>query len=162
MDVSERPELSLRPLAPEDAGELIRIRRTPDVRRWWGEPEPDFPSGDDPEAVRWVIEIDGVVAGMVQYSEEAEPRYRHAAIDIFVDPAWHNRGVGSEVLRRIVGHLINERGHHRVTIDPAVANAAAVRAYEKVGFRPVGVMHRYERDAEADTWHDGLLMELVR
>jgi aminoglycoside 6'-N-acetyltransferase len=159
--VSKCPALLLRTLRPGDAAELIRILHTSDVRRWWGEPEADFPLGDDPEVVRWVIEIEGVVAGMVQFSEEAEPRYRHAAIDLFVDPAWHNQGVGSEVLRRTVAHLINERGHHRVTIDPAVENAAAIRAYEKAGFRPVGVMHRYERDVDADAWHDGLLMELV-
>jgi aminoglycoside 6'-N-acetyltransferase len=29
-----------------------------------------------------------------------------------------------------------------VTIDPSVDNAAAIRSYEKVGFRPVGVMRR--------------------
>jgi aminoglycoside 6'-N-acetyltransferase len=33
--------------------------------------------------------------------------------------------------------------------------------YEKAGFRPVGVMRRYERDALGGDWHDGLLMELL-
>jgi aminoglycoside 6'-N-acetyltransferase len=60
-----------------------------------------------------------------------------------------------------VRHLIDERGHHRITIDPAAANTAAIRAYEKVGFRRVGVMRSYERDAGGDGWHDGLLMELL-
>jgi aminoglycoside 6'-N-acetyltransferase len=32
--------------------------------------------------------------------------------------------------------------------------------YEKVGFRPVGVMRRYERGADG-AWHDNLLMELL-
>ena len=41
------------------------------------------------------------------------------------------------------------------------ANAAAIRAYEKAGFRPVGVMRRYERDTGGGGWHDGLLMELL-
>jgi aminoglycoside 6'-N-acetyltransferase len=57
--------------------------------------------------------------------------------------------------------LIDERGHHRNTIDPAADNAAAIRAYEKAGFKPVGVMRRYERDTGGDGWHDGLLMELL-
>jgi aminoglycoside 6'-N-acetyltransferase len=57
--------------------------------------------------------------------------------------------------------LIDERGHHRITIDPAVANAPAIRAYEKAGFRRVGVMRRYERDTGGEGWHDGLLMELL-
>ena len=28
-------------------------------------------------------------------------------------------------------------------------------------FRPVGVMRRYERDADGSGWHDGLLMDLL-
>ena len=56
---------------------------------------------------------------------------------------------------------MDERGHHRVTIDPAVANVAAVRAYEKAGFRRVGVTRLSERDADGNSWHDSLLMELV-
>jgi aminoglycoside 6'-N-acetyltransferase len=56
--------------------------------------------------------------------------------------------------------LIEARGHHRLTIDPAAGNARAIRAYERVGFRPVGVMRRYEGDLDG-TWHDGLLMDLL-
>jgi hypothetical protein len=66
-----------------------------------------------------------------------------------------------EVVRRVVRQLIDERGHHRITIDPAADNAAAIRAYEKVGFGPVGVMRRYERDVDGPGWHDGPLMELL-
>jgi aminoglycoside 6'-N-acetyltransferase len=57
--------------------------------------------------------------------------------------------------------LFDERGHHRVTIDPAVANAAAIRAYEKAGFEPVGVMRRYEQEPDGPNWRDALLMELL-
>lgn len=57
--------------------------------------------------------------------------------------------------------LVAERGHHRVTIDPALANEAAIRAYEKAGFRPVGVMRAYEREVTGELWHDALLMEFV-
>ena len=36
--------------------------------------------------------------------------------------------------------------------DPACANLAAVRAYEKAGFRAVGVMRRSEREVGGDGW----------
>jgi aminoglycoside 6'-N-acetyltransferase len=151
----------LRALVATDASELRRIRATPEVARWWGPPEDDFPLGDEDEVTRMTVEVDGVVAGMVQFGEEVDPKYRHASIDLFLDPALHGRGIGTEVVRRVVRQLIDERGHHRITIDPAADNAAAIRAYEKVGFRPVGVMRRYERDVDGAGWHDGLLMELL-
>jgi mannose-6-phosphate isomerase-like protein (cupin superfamily) len=45
-------------------------------------------------------------------------------------------------------------------IDPALDNGRAISCYRKVGFRPVGVMRRYERGPDG-TFHDGLLMELL-
>jgi aminoglycoside 6'-N-acetyltransferase len=153
--------LVLRPLAPGDEAELLRIHRTPEVVRWWDVPAEGFPWSDDPDSTRLTIEVGGRVAGMIQFSEELDPRYRHAAIDVFLDPAVHGRGLGTEAVRRVVRRLIDERGHHRVTIDPAAANAAAIRAYEKAGFRRVGVLRRAERDVDGPGWHDVLLMELL-
>src|SRR5438876_4269137 len=113
--------------------------------RWWDEPDEGFP-WDEPDSSRLTIEVDGRIAGMIQFSEENEPKYRHASVDLFVDPALHGRGVGSEAMRRVVRLLFDERGHHRITIDQAADNVATIRSYEKVGFRPVGVMRHYERD----------------
>jgi aminoglycoside 6'-N-acetyltransferase len=150
----------LRPLTEGDEDELRRIHSTPEVSRWWDLPDADFP-WDEPESTRLAIEVDGAVAGLIQFSEELEPKYRHAGIDLFLDPALHGRGLGAEAVRRVVRHLIDDRGHHRITIDPATANTAAIRAYEKAGFRRVGVMRRSERDADGRGWHDSLLMELL-
>src|SRR5262249_51486378 len=114
----------------------------------------------DPEATLFAIEVDGRVVGAIQYSEETEPDYRHAGIDIYLDPAAHGRGLGSDAVRTLARHLVVDRGHHRLTIDPAADNEAAIRAYAKAGFRPVGVMRQYERGADG-SWHDGLLMDLL-
>ncbi len=152
--------MRLRPLAAADEAELRRIHETDEVRRWWGSPEPDFP-WDEPQSTRLTIEVGGAVAGLIQFWEETEPRYRHAGIDLFLDPHLHGRGIGAEAVARVVELLISEHGHHRITIDPALANGAAIAAYEKVGFRPVGVMRSAERDVDGDGWHDSLLMELI-
>ena len=65
-----------------------------------------------------------------------------------------------ESTRFTIRLLVEERGHHRITIDPAVENAAAVRAYEKAGFERVGVMRLAERGPEG-RWRDALMMEQV-
>jgi aminoglycoside 6'-N-acetyltransferase len=110
--------------------------------------------------VVYVVEADGVVAGAIQFAEEDDPDYRHAALDVYLAERFQGRGLGAEAVALLAAHLIDERGHHRLTIDPAVANVAAIRAYERVGFRRVGVMRRYERGPDGE-WHDGLLMDLL-
>ncbi len=151
--------LELVPLAPEHAEELRRIHLTPEVSRWWGAMEEAFPF-DEPESTRFAIVVDGAVAGLIQHGEETEPDYRHAWIDIFVDPALHGSGVGTEAVRRVMRMLIDEHGHHRITIDPALENGAAVRSYIKAGFRPVGVCRAGWRNPDGE-WRDELLMEYV-
>lgn len=155
-------DLRLVPLAAEHADALRRIRSTPEVERWWDPVEPDFPLADEPEATRYAVVLGDQVVGMVQYGEELEPKYRAAEIDIFLDPEVHGRGIGSRAVRLVAEHLIAEGGHHRLTIDPAADNAAAVRCYTNAGFTPVGTLRLAERDAyDHGRWHDALLMELV-
>lgn len=161
LTVENRPGLIIRPLLASDEPELRRIHSTPEVSRWWDFPDDGFPTADEPGATRLTIEVDGAVAGLIQYFEEQDPNYRHAAIDLFLDPAVHGRGIGTDALTRVVRHLIDDRRHHRITIDPAATNAAAIRTYEKAGFKQVGIMHQYERNVGAEDWHDGLLMELL-
>jgi aminoglycoside 6'-N-acetyltransferase len=68
--------------------------------------------------------------------------------------------LGTEAIRLVCRFLFEERGHHRITIDPAADNVGAIQAYERVGFKRVGVMRRYERGADG-TFHDGMLLELL-
>jgi aminoglycoside 6'-N-acetyltransferase len=154
----------LRPATEADIPALAKIRQTPEVYEWWrggsdlvAAIEEDL-NEDDVSA--FVIEVDDRVVGWIQTQAETDPDYRHASIDIYVDPAVHGRGIGTDAVRTLARHLFVDEGHHRVIIDPAVDNTAAVRSYTKVGFKPVGVMRRYERGAD-DSWHDNLLMDLL-
>ena len=155
--------VELRPLERADEPWLLALLAHPDVARWWGTYDParlqrDF--FDDDEVVGFAIEAEGMMVGFIQYSEESEPDYRHASIDVSIDGDLLGRGYGSDAVRALARYLIDSCGHHRITIDPAAANARAIRAYEKVGFKPVGVMRAYERGPDR-TWHDGLLMDLL-
>jgi aminoglycoside 6'-N-acetyltransferase len=154
----------LRAATKADAPDLVRIRQAPEVYARWG-------GGDDmvaavekdfaqPDTTAYVILLDDRVVGWIQWWLETDPDYRHAGIDIYVDPAAHRRGIGTDAVRTLARHLFRDHGHHRLVIDPAVDNDVAIRTYTKVGFRPVGVMRRYERGPDG-TWHDNLLMDML-
>jgi aminoglycoside 6'-N-acetyltransferase len=154
--------VTLRPLTAADVEPLFELMRHAEVCRWW----PVTTTGKlrdevfDPEVSAFAVEIGGGLAGVIQYWEEDEPDYRHAGIDIALGANHRGSGLGPEALRLLARHLVEDRGHHRITIDPALANERAIAAYAKVGFRPVGVLRQYERDP-AGGWRDGLLMDLL-
>jgi aminoglycoside 6'-N-acetyltransferase len=152
----------LRPLERGDIERVVEIQSEPSVARWWHLPDPE-------ELLRRIeggtevvlgIERDGQLVGLIQYFEESEPDFRHAAVDLFIATAHQRHGIGTDAVRTVARYLIDERGHHRLTIDPTVDNTPAIRTYEKVGFRPVGVMREYWRSPEG-VWRDGLLMDLL-
>jgi aminoglycoside 6'-N-acetyltransferase len=151
----------LEPVRPEHAQPLREMRSSPEVARWWN-PAPDgWPLEPEPPLEKRAIVVDGELAGYIQFEEELDDDFRHADVDIFLGPASQDRGLGTEAMRAIVRHLVEERGHHRVTLSTAVDNARAIRVYEKVGFRRVGVMRKSSRSHVSGEWDDELLMEYV-
>jgi aminoglycoside 6'-N-acetyltransferase len=164
MTTLEGSHVRLRLATESDIPALVPIRETAEVFAHWR-------GGDDlaaaikedlaeTDSTGYVIELDSRVVGWIQWSAEEEPDYRHANIDIYLDPAVHGRGHGTDAVRTMARHLIVDHGHHRLEIDPAADNPAAIRCYRKVGFRPVGIQRQSERGSDG-TWHDSLLMDML-
>jgi aminoglycoside 6'-N-acetyltransferase len=154
--------VTIRPAEPEELDVLAGIMAVdPETSAWWST-NADTIRGwfADPEYVVLVIDEGDRTAGIIAFDEETDPDYHSVGIDISLFECCVGRGLGPEALRLLIGWLIDARAHHRITIDPAVANARAVRAYEKVGFRPIGVARDYERGPDG-SWHDNLLMDLL-
>jgi len=156
--------LMVRSMQEPDVARLAEIAAEPEIWQRWGEvSEADLRAklaGTD-DVTAMVVELDGDVVGLIQYHEETDPDYRHAGVDMFLAESARGQGYGREALLLVAGHLFEQRGHHRLTIDPAADNEPAIRCYAAAGFRTVGVMRRYERGRDG-SFHDGLLMELVR
>jgi len=159
----------LRLAGPADAGILTDIVNSPGVVEWWNEHPYDEiledVSASDETFVLYRIDLAGdegsvATVGLIQYSRELDPQYVHAGIDIAVLAAHHRRGVATDAIRTLARHLVDDLGHHRIVIDPAADNTVAIACYSSLGFRPVGIMRRYERGRDG-TFHDGLLMDLL-
>lgn len=135
----------------------------------WSEPDDEFDrsellGGDrvtgEEICTTFCIVANDAVIGWIGACENLHRDYRHAGIDLFVSAKHQGRGYGAEAISLVCRWLFDERSHHRITIDPAAANLRAIRAYEKVGFKRVGVLRQYERGADG-TYHDGMLLELL-
>jgi aminoglycoside 6'-N-acetyltransferase len=152
--------MTLRPPTNGDAVPLLAILGEPEVSRWW--------VGYTATRVRDEIlesghalcmEIDGVCAGAIFLYPNDDPEYLHVVIHLFLGAGWYGHRYGAEALSIVIAYLAT-LGHHRFTLDPNVHNAPAIRSYERLGFRRVGVLREYQLRPDG-SHDDGLLMDLV-
>ena len=135
-----------RRLARADLPLAARWLRTPEVVRWWGDPERELAlltqDLDEPAMRQWIVEHGDAPFAYVQaYRAGAWPQahLRHLPadaqmIDAFIgEPAMLGRGHGSAFLADFAWMLIAE-GAPAVAIDPTADNHRARRAYARAGF----------------------------
>jgi len=147
------------PLREDDLDLVRRWLLQPHVQRWWDEglktPYPDAEIADYREAIqgndptyRYVAHIDGRPVGLLQHYRIADdPEYAEAlalnedaiGVDLFIgESALIGRGHGSAMLRQFLRDVAFPfHGIEVCVIGPSVKNLAAIRAYEKAGFRPL-------------------------
>jgi aminoglycoside 6'-N-acetyltransferase len=155
--------VTMRLLTESDLPSLLEILGQPGVAEWW----PCYDMArlradtlDDLGSTSLAVELDGAFIGLVILTEQPDPYYMWAGIDITLDITCVGQGLGADTLRTVARYLFDERGHHRLTIDPSLANVRAIRAYERVGFKRIGVARQYEKGADG-TFHDNLLMDML-
>lgn len=165
---------TLLPLTEDDLPLVVEWRSRPEVHEWYGGRPVTaeeirtrhLQSGDS--TTRCIVHLDGRPIGHLQFYEYVEA-WRPAVglgaaddgvwgIDVYLgDPTLHGKGIGSRLVRGVAERLVADHGARRVLIDPHVGNHAAVRAYEKAGFRKVRLLPSYERIR--GEWKDAWLME---
>jgi [ribosomal protein S18]-alanine N-acetyltransferase len=80
-------------------------------------------------------------------------------MNLAVDPAWRRRGIAALLLARLLEDTKGdtERGY---TLEVRVSNEAAIRLYERFGFRARGVRRGYYTDNREDAiimWRDPIV-----
>jgi aminoglycoside 6'-N-acetyltransferase len=139
-----------------DAELLAAWHADPDVSRYWDD---ETFTRDEmaarlrrPDVEAFVVEERGLPVGYLQVWAE----HGSGGVDMFLIPEARGRGLGPDSARAVARHLRDERGWPRVTVDPYLWNAGAIRAWERAGFRAVE-----EREPDADHTARWLLMEFV-
>lgn len=110
---------------------------------------------------RWVVELDGAVAGWAAMTR-VSPRDCYRGVgetSIYVDTALTGRGLGRALLaRQVEAALAGGFWTLQTSIFPE--NEASLALHRRAGFREVG---RRERIAQLDgAWRDTILLELRR
>jgi RimJ/RimL family protein N-acetyltransferase len=144
-------------MAADDLRLLHEWLQRPHVSRWWSEQrsyeqvvEHYLPAIEGADATdHYLVLLGGVPIGMLQtylvadYPEHAElmgvEDTATAGVDILIgEEELIGRGLGTEILRRFVDEIVFVRAETTTCVaDPAAANVASVRAFEKAGFHAV-------------------------
>ena len=147
----------LRRATEADVDALVELLDEESVRPWWGDNDADDVRGT--LAHTWCIEVDGELAGLLHIHEETDPEYPSVELDIALATRFQGAGLGRRALKAAIRDYI-ARGHHRFMIAPAAHNERAIRCYEAIGFKPIGIARESDR-APDGSWWDSLLMDLL-
>ena len=141
--------LLLMPLHADDAAALFAYRSNPEVCRFQ-----TWAPGSVAEAERFIASMDGVPFDTpgtwfqlgIQLGDSGplvgdlgvrvpadEPR--QAEIGFTIAPAYQRRGIGSEAVEGLLGHLFEHAGKHRVFASADPRNAASANLLRRVGMR---------------------------
>ncbi len=137
---------AFRPMSADDLPVIRRWLETPHVSEWWNDPSEQFElvSGDltHPDMAQFIVAADGREFAYLQcYNLSAwncgfgsQPDGTRG-LDQFIGEAdMVGRGHGSAFVRAFADRLL-AAGTPRIVTDPDPANARAILAYEKAGFR---------------------------
>lgn len=165
-------DLTFRPFVAADLPMLRVWLEQPHCREWWGDPEVetgyvrDMIEGRD-STRPFIFEIGARPVGYIQVWRIADARVEPwlteapwvldlpedaVGVDLSIgDAALLSRGIGSRVLCAFVA-MLRAEGHRCIIIDPEPANARAVRAYEKAGFRIIPELEGRTGDSLLMRW----------
>lgn len=90
----------------------------------------------------------------------SDPEYPTTIMHIFLGARFRGKRIGEESLALAIGREF-AAGITRVTLDPNVHNTGAIRSYERLGFRAIGVLRDYQV-RPGGALEDALFMDMTR
>ena len=137
---------TFRPMSAADLATIKRWLETPHVSEWWNDPAEQFElvSSDlaHPDMAQFIVAVEGREFAYLQcYALSAwncgfgpQPDGTRGLDQFIGERDMLGRGHGAAFVRAFADQLL-AKGAPRVVTDPDPANARAIHAYEKAGFR---------------------------
>jgi ribosomal-protein-alanine N-acetyltransferase len=156
----------LRPVVPDDSGELARLLR--ENRDFMAPFEPlrnerFFTSEGQRERIEesssasFAIILDGAIVGGVTISDLLYGPFRSATLGYWVAQRLNRRGLATRAVREAVEIAFRELDLHRLEAGTLVHNVPSQRVLEKNRFERIGLARRYLQIA--GEWQDHLLYQ---
>jgi RimJ/RimL family protein N-acetyltransferase len=155
IDVMIAPtSITFKSITESDLKKLYEWLHTPHVKKWW---YPDVLPWDQFVAKyrkklnsdrEWgyIIHANQMPIGYIQYYDahklpdnfgNVDPEGTYG-MDLYIaDPAYIGKGYGTQTLRDFIAFIKQKQDVKKIIIDPHVENIAAIKTYEKVGFKQV-------------------------
>lgn len=164
-------DVVLRAREPEDAPLLVSWFGDAETMRWWDRAFPPAPAEVMAELIAaapplsfgnlsFMLDLPGGETFGWGGLHHPSPEHRHCSLGVLVAPAYRGRGLGVAATRALCRFAFDRMNLERVTLTVFPENAAARRAYERVGFAEEGVQRRaWWKRGE---WHDLVHMAVFR
>jgi UDP-4-amino-4,6-dideoxy-N-acetyl-beta-L-altrosamine N-acetyltransferase len=161
--MSPAPDVTLRPITPEDRDRLLDWRNLPEIARWMYSDHRISPEEharwfthalSDPARCYWIIQLDGRPVGLANLYDIALANRRAAWAYYLADPAVRGKGVGAYVEFWVIEHVFGALGLNKLWCEVLIANEAVWKLHQSFGF---------EREAlfRAHAWKGGAAFDVV-
>jgi ribosomal-protein-alanine N-acetyltransferase len=136
---------TVRAMTPADLPAVAEIDRL-SFTLPWSETAFRKELADNDQAHFFVADVDGRVAGVAGYWFIVDECHIST---VAVHPDWRRQGLGELLVRSVLRHA-RSLGAVMATLEVRVSNAAAIRLYEKFGFKVNRRRRGYYRDNHED------------
>lgn len=155
------PLVTLRAVTQNDRDPLLGVLLEPEVAEWWvgytaERVETEFVRNAQARA----IEVEGRCVGAMFVLRGEDAEYPTTVMHLFLATGFRGRRIGEESLALAIREEF-AAGITRVTLDPNIHNEGAIRSYERLGFRRIGVLRDYQVRPGGHL-EDALFMDLTR
>jgi aminoglycoside 6'-N-acetyltransferase len=134
----------------DDVDLLLAWHADPEVSRFWDEEVPTraqlIEDISRPDVDAYIVEADGRPVGFLQAWFDDDV----SGLDMFLEPRARGLGYGPDAARTLADWLIEHGIVDRLIVDPYLWNDPAIRAWERAGFRAIGV--REPDEGRRDLW----------
>ena len=117
---------------------------------------------ESPDHVMFGVFDAARLIGITGFNRMARKRASHRGelVQVYVEPTYRGQNIGEKMLRHVLDYAFHLDGIEQVQLSVIASNMAAIKLYEKLGFKAFGIQPRYFK--VEDGYLDQQFMQLFK